>query len=602
MSDSFIYHINNIFKNKFNNIMRRDCRKECKINCGQKHTRKCGYAFNKFQNEVKSNVKLIGFKNSLGGKPITTVNIQEFPKMGKLLPSKYNPTTMATLTTDINGRSYGISNVEFIKNDKKYTIQFLAVDGNQLSENEFEDSNYVLNKVNQNKLPIISMNPQNPTDKEMANFDAYSGSIWYCKFLFDVFDRIGIVDDNMVFLSVVNINMSNAFWNGFYMTYGNGSDSSDYTDFTSIDVVGHEATHGIIEACGGLTYQGESGALNESIADIFGTCLEKYYDIQSNKNLFDWDMGEDFGKVALRSLENPKLHDQPDTYQGTNWMNTYAEDDNGGVHVNSGVSNYLFYILCNGKASANDFGTRYTIRDTFNMFKLALLIYHTLNGKANYKKISSNCSYMQYCNALYENCNKFIIEEKLDKNLLKSLVEGFVAIGTNKHLNIPSPDSEPDTEYEPEPQPQSEPQPQPQPQPHPEPQPQPEPSDPNNILVHVDFNQSQNIFQLFGNYTFIRGYLSCGFHCMLRTKLIIKDVNNPTIYVTLRNPFGVLSLRIIKECEGGKSTEDKIIYPVVQKNFREVAIPIKLCKYKNNVTIEMCTNGKVDLLQFNMTK
>ena len=73
-----------------------------------------------------------------------------------------------------------------------------------------------------------------------------------------------------------------------------------------LDIVGHEASHGVVEASGGLVYQGESGALNESIADIFGTCLEKYYDIKSGKSLFDWDMGEDIGR-NLRSMSNPKI-------------------------------------------------------------------------------------------------------------------------------------------------------------------------------------------------------------------------------------------------------------------------------------------------------
>ena len=89
--------------------------------------------------------------------------------------------------------------------------------------------------------------------------------------------------------------MANAFWNSHYMTYGNGKEPgalSDMEPLTSIDVVGHEASHGIIEALGGLVYQGESGAINESIADIIGTCLEKYYDIKSQSNLFDWLMGK----------------------------------------------------------------------------------------------------------------------------------------------------------------------------------------------------------------------------------------------------------------------------------------------------------------------
>ena len=103
-----------------------------------------------------------------------------------------------------------------------------------------------------------------------------------------------------------------------------------------LDVEGHEYTHMVINhnGNGGLTYQGESGALNESFADIFGACVEFYSGVSPN-----WYIGEDvmIGQPAMRSMSSPNLLQQPDTYQGTYWVNTDSTQDNGGVHTNSGV-------------------------------------------------------------------------------------------------------------------------------------------------------------------------------------------------------------------------------------------------------------------------
>jgi Zn-dependent metalloprotease len=144
------------------------------------------------------------------------------------------------------------------------------------------------------------------------------------------------------------------------MQYGLG-DGSFMKPVVGLDVEGHEFTHLVINnnGNGGLVYQGESGALNESFADIFGTCVEFY----SNVNP-DWNIGEDIMVSApyLRSMSNPNSAQHPDTYNGQYWANpNNLQNDQGGVHTNSGVQNFWFYLLCQGGSGTNDLGNSYSV-------------------------------------------------------------------------------------------------------------------------------------------------------------------------------------------------------------------------------------------------
>ena len=108
--------------------------------------------------------------------------------------------------------------------------------------------------------------------------------------------------------------MDNAFWNGEFMGYGNGNQGFKPLA-GALDVAGHEMTHGVIENTARLEYRNQSGALNESFADIFATLIDRD----------DWTLGEDvvksnvFPSGALRSLENPTKvgKETPDINQRT---------------------------------------------------------------------------------------------------------------------------------------------------------------------------------------------------------------------------------------------------------------------------------------------
>ena len=173
-------------------------------------------------------------------------------------------------------------------------------------------------------------------------------------------------------------NYVNAFWDGSRMTYGDG-DGVNYGPLVSLDICGHEIAHGVTEYSANLVYSYQSGALNESFSDIFGESIEKF---ASGTN--DWLMGDDIGAGgsggALRSMSNPNAYGDPDTYLGTNWYS--GSGDSGGVHINSGVQNFWFYLLTTGGSGTNDKGGSYNVTG-IGIDKAAAIAYRNLTVYLN---------------------------------------------------------------------------------------------------------------------------------------------------------------------------------------------------------------------------
>lgn len=127
------------------------------------------------------------------------------------------------------------------------------------------------------------------------------------------------------------------------------------------DIVGHEYTHAVVNSTAGLIYQGESGALDESYADIFGALVEFAAQPDnaasypaSSPGAADWLLGEDAGS-PFRDMRDPAAFNDPTRYAGNNWADTSeGAFDFGGVHTNSGVQNQFFYFLSEGGAGNND--------------------------------------------------------------------------------------------------------------------------------------------------------------------------------------------------------------------------------------------------------
>ena len=124
-----------------------------------------------------------------------------------------------------------------------------------------------------------------------------------------------------------------------------GGRSWDYVS-GALDIVGHELTHAVISASSDLIYFGESGALNESFADMMGTAIEFFFQPAGNGPLrADYLCGEDVvSGGGLRSLANPLAYDDPDHYS----RRYLGPDDNGGVHTNSGIGNQWYYLAIEG--------------------------------------------------------------------------------------------------------------------------------------------------------------------------------------------------------------------------------------------------------------
>lgn len=185
--------------------------------------------------------------------------------------------------------------------------------------------------------------------------DAHWGAEMTYDYYFNIHGRNSIDDNGFALNSYVHydVNYANAFWDGTRMTYGDGDGSWD--PLVALDIAGHEITHGLTEFTAGLNYSAESGALNESFSDIFGTAIENY----GRPTDWNWLIGDEIG-ATLRSMSNPNAYGDPDTYFGTNWA-SLTGGDNGGVHTNSGVQNYWYYLMVAGGSGTNDQAESYNV-------------------------------------------------------------------------------------------------------------------------------------------------------------------------------------------------------------------------------------------------
>jgi Zn-dependent metalloprotease len=187
--------------------------------------------------------------------------------------------------------------------------------------------------------------------KDKAVNEAFDGAGLTYDFYFQILQRNSIDGKGMRLDSSVHYGklFNNAFWNGRQMTYGDG-DGKLFTGFTgAVDVIAHELTHGVTQYAvpgGGLVYDGQSGALNESVSDVFGTVV-KQWSLKQSPDQADWLIGAGImtpavGK-ALRSMREPgntaltwSGDDQPGHMSG------YVSG--GDVHTNSGIPNHAFYL------------------------------------------------------------------------------------------------------------------------------------------------------------------------------------------------------------------------------------------------------------------
>ncbi len=185
--------------------------------------------------------------------------------------------------------------------------------------------------------------------------DAHYGAEKTYDFYDSVMNRNSIDNAGMTMLLYVHydVNYVNAFWDGTEMNFGDGG--GGYTPLTSVEITGHEISHGVTQYCSGLNGGAgaqEPGALNEGMSDCMGNAIRHY---ATPSAPMDWLIGDQIGGTPFRDMQNPNTYGCPDTYMGTNW------DPNQEVHTNSTVFSHCFYLLSVGGSGTNDIGSVYNV-------------------------------------------------------------------------------------------------------------------------------------------------------------------------------------------------------------------------------------------------
>ncbi len=200
-----------------------------------------------------------------------------------------------------------------------------------------------------------------PPTGDAAADEAYDGAGATYDLYWEIYQRNSLDGNGMRLISTVHYGKGydNAFWDGKQMAYGDGDEDLPPADrlfnrFTiAIDVMGHELTHGVTQFESNLTYWGQSGALNESLSDVFGS-LVKQRALSQTADQADWIIGaglftSNVHGVGIRSMkapgtayDDPVLGKDPQPAHMSDYVNTV--EDNGGVHINSGIPNHAFYV------------------------------------------------------------------------------------------------------------------------------------------------------------------------------------------------------------------------------------------------------------------
>lgn len=272
-----------------------------------------------------------------------------------------------TIITD----SVGANNYRLIENDRPSSVgpavDIVTYDFNK-NNNSFDFSSAELFTDTDNFWNNI-----NPEGDEYAT-DLHLGAGLAFDYVTQNLDWNGINNGGLPYRSYAHYddNVENAFYVGNLdrAFFGDGDPETNSTPLTSVEIVAHEFGHGIINYTAQLRYQRESGALNESFADLFGIATEFMAFPDA-----DWEVGDLVRTDGsfFRSMANPKDRFNPDTYGGQYWYNPECENPNNdpdsdtgpndycGVHTNSGVQNKWFYLLSEGGTGTNDNDFTYDI-------------------------------------------------------------------------------------------------------------------------------------------------------------------------------------------------------------------------------------------------
>jgi Zn-dependent metalloprotease len=249
--------------------------------------------------------------------------------------------------------------VKGVARTKYYGEQDIFIDSIASDRYLLKDADRKVNTLNNTLDTFVNeskyWNQVNEYQNEVAG-DVHYGASAYFDMMQQHFDWHGLDGKGAELTSVLHVGgkyFVNAFWDGNRANFGNG-DCDRYGPLTTLAIVGHEFVHGFTQATSDLVYRDESGALNEAISDIFGKALEYYYDYEN----FNWLLGDKIRKdesvPVIRTMNDPNERNHPKFYGGLHWRTGLS--DNGGVHSNSGVLNYWFYLLVEGGKGENERG------------------------------------------------------------------------------------------------------------------------------------------------------------------------------------------------------------------------------------------------------
>jgi Zn-dependent metalloprotease len=259
----------------------------------------------------------------------------------------------------------------------------LSIDesGSLVAETAPEPDRLIFDAQGSERLPGVRVRGEDdPATGDAAADEAFDGLGATHDFFWEAFGREGIDGAGGSLQATVHFgeDYDNAFWNGERMVFGDG-DGEVFSGFTgSLSVIAHELAHGVTEYSGGLEYEGQSGALNESLSDVFGALAEQHF-AGHTADAASWLIGagiftDAVEGVALRSLAAPGTAYDDDVLgrdPQPGHMRDYVDtrDDNGGVHINSGIPNRAFHVAA-------------TTLGGFAWERAGLVWYRTLTGGA----------------------------------------------------------------------------------------------------------------------------------------------------------------------------------------------------------------------------
>ncbi len=249
-------------------------------------------------------------------------------------------------------------------NTNYYGAQTITVDNDGNGTNILFDEcrgieTYIDDGINAPFVPSSTNTFSSPTVEELGALSAHYGvSVAYDYFV-ATFGWQGFGGSGGVIPNYYILGMDNAYFDPAMMgvAFGDGQGMGPFTSpITGLDIAGHEFAHGIINQNGALFYGQEPGAINESYADIFGLAVEQF-----GSGGFNWLISDESAPGGIRSFSEPNSLGQPDCYNGPFYQNTSNGNptDEFGVHTNSGVMNYWFYLLNVGGSGGNCFANPY---------------------------------------------------------------------------------------------------------------------------------------------------------------------------------------------------------------------------------------------------